>query len=96
MTKPLAEIRNYDDLHKALRRRADDVNISRLTLDHLAGLSDGHSGKILGAAKVKRLGPISFGSVLEALGLKLLLVEDAEQASRMCDRWKESAKRRAA
>lgn len=87
--KPLAEIRNYDDLHRALRARVDEVNISRTAIDELSGLPDGYAGKLLGNAQVKKLGPLSMGALLQALGLKLHLVEDTDQSARMCERWKE-------
>jgi hypothetical protein len=75
---PLAVIRGYDDLHESLRRRADEMHVSRRTIDGLAGIADGLSEKILGPAKTKRLGIISFGAILGALGCKLILVENPE------------------
>jgi hypothetical protein len=51
----------------------------RLDLDARAGLADGHAGKLLGPAQVKRLGMISLGLVLQALGVKLIMVEDTDE-----------------
>lgn len=93
MTEPLAEIRNYDDLHNALRERADAINIPRTAIDELTGLADGYAGKVLGQGKTKKLGPLSFGAMLAVLGLKLLLVEDSEQTHRMRDRWEARVRR---
>lgn len=92
MISPLAEIRTYDDLHQALRARADHIGVTRLGLDEITGLTSGHSGKLLAPTKIKRLGPISFDLMLPALGLKLLLVEDAEIVAKMQLRWAEFTK----
>lgn len=94
MIEPLAEIRTYDDLHRALRERADEINIPRTAIDELTGLADGYAGKVLGQGKTKKLGALSFSAMLEVLGLKLLLVEDPELVERMQHRWKALARSR--
>jgi hypothetical protein len=43
----LAEVRGRDDLDHALRFRAEEVNISRLTIDAIAGVSAGYASKVL-------------------------------------------------
>lgn len=76
--QPLAIIRGYDDLHAALRARAEELLLSRQTVDEVAGLTAGYAAKLLAPKPMKILGPMSFGSLLGALGLKLVVVEDAE------------------
>lgn len=80
---PLALVRSYDELHAALRERAAELGISRLELDAVAGLAHGHAGKILGLAQVKKLGPVSMPLVLEALAVRLALIEDAQALQRL-------------
>ena len=72
----LAIVRCYDDLRAALRDRAEVRQFSRETLDEIAGLADGHSGHILAAKPTKRLGLVSMGPLLGALGVALAVIED--------------------
>lgn len=76
--KPLFEIRRYQDLHAGLRRRAEDLNISRLVIDEIGGLQPGYSSKLLAPDPIKNLGAKTLGGMLRALGLKLIAVEDPE------------------
>lgn len=50
--------------------------MSRLELDAQAGLCDGHSDKILRPRPEKKFGIMSFGAILQTLGLILVIVED--------------------
>jgi hypothetical protein len=79
---PTNAIRSYDDLHRLLRARADALQISRLTIDHISGLQEGYSAKVLSLNKIKRLGPESLGPLLDALALKLIAVPDDEAFER--------------
>jgi hypothetical protein len=73
----LATVNDYPGMLAALRARAEELRISRETIDQVAGLPSGYSGKILGIKQVRRLNLISLGPVLGALGIKLVMVEDA-------------------
>jgi hypothetical protein len=73
---PLASIGSYEDLHKALRQRAEAMQFSRRKIDELAGLTGGLTEKILGPKMVRGIGPRSLGGILKALGIKLILVID--------------------
>jgi hypothetical protein len=73
---PLAFIGSYDDLHKALRERAEAMQFSRRKIDELAGLTGGLTEKILGPKKVRGIGPRSLGGLLKALGVRLIMVVD--------------------
>lgn len=79
MTEPrqIAVVRNYDEFKNALRARADELQLSRDTIDAF-GLPKGHAGHLLAPVPIKHIGPQSFGVLLTALGLKVLVVEDAE------------------
>ena len=78
----LATARNYDDLQSAMRARADDLNINRETIDELAYLPRGYAGKVLCKNPCRRIGANLIGDFLRTLGLKLLVVEDAEGLAR--------------
>jgi hypothetical protein len=81
-------VTDYISLHAALRERANQLNISRTTLDGLAGIPDGYASKLLALKPVKIIGPKSLGPVLGALGVRLLLIEDEEAVRRLKHRWK--------
>ena len=74
----LAEVRDYDGLHAALRARADQLEVSRLCIDDLTGLQSGYTAKLLAPVPIKRIGLQSLGPLLTVLGLRLLVAEDAE------------------
>ena len=71
-----AEITDYDSLIALLRSRADELEISRATIDHITGLPDRLSNKILGLSQIRRIGMATLGPILDALGLKLIAVPD--------------------
>jgi hypothetical protein len=54
-----AEVTDYDSLIALLRSRADELQISRATIDHIAGLPDRLSNKILGLSQIRRIGMAS-------------------------------------
>lgn len=94
MTEPrqLATVKEYDALIEAMRGRLVELNITHATLDRITGLPGGYAGKVLGDARVRSLGPVSFGLLLQALGLKLAVLEDVEAVERMAIRWEERAR----
>lgn len=84
MTTP---IRSMPELVQALRDRRDALNISHETLDSIAGLQSGYTSKLLAPKPIKNLGPMSFGSLLGALGLAVVVVEDAAMCERVSKQW---------
>lgn len=76
--KPLATARTYDELILGLRKRADDLKISRETIDAIGGLQSGYAGKLLAPVPIRTLSRVSLGAMLGSLGLKIVLVEDVE------------------
>jgi hypothetical protein len=74
----LATARSYGELIAALRARADELEVSRETIDEVAGLPARYSTKLLGPGALKNLGPMSMGAMLGVLGLKLLVAIDPE------------------
>lgn len=79
-------ISDYDEFVAAVRARADEMEMTRLEIDHQAGLCSGYSGKLLGPRQVKGFGKVSLGPMLGALGCRLLLVEDPVQTAKILAR----------
>jgi hypothetical protein len=75
--------RSYDDLHRIMRARADELEVSRLVLDETAGITSGHSSKLLAPRPMRRLGAVTMPAMLGALGLALVVVEDPEALARI-------------
>jgi hypothetical protein len=69
-------IASYDDFISVCRDRADELELSRLEIDHISGLSTGYASILLMKTPRKNFGPISLTLMLDALGLRLLVVED--------------------
>jgi hypothetical protein len=69
---------DFYGLQHLIRMRKDALKISNITLSELSGLPDGLTNKLLSAPPYAKLGIMSTGYLLQALGLKLIVVEDAE------------------
>ena len=74
----LTEVRDYQELIAALRARVVELGTAGETIDHVAGLPLRYTMKLLAPIPIKALGPTSMGPLLGALGLKLVVMEDAE------------------
>lgn len=72
---------DYTGLVEAIRERVDELGLTRLEVDHLAGLQSGYAGKILSRKHIRHLGMVSLGSTLGAIGCRLILVEDPDQTA---------------
>jgi hypothetical protein len=83
----IGEATDHDGLIQVFRHRKAALGLSDLVLDDLAGLCQGHAGKLLGPRQVKSLERITLSSLLGALALRLVVIEDVEQAARMRSRW---------
>jgi hypothetical protein len=77
---------DYSGFIESCRERADELALSRAEIDRLAGLPSGYAGKLLGkdgaGPRKKRVYPISLGSMLGVLGLRMLLIEDETATAR--------------
>lgn len=71
---PLGTVRSYEDLHRVMRSWVDQRGITYEAIDAAANLADGHAAKLLADPPFKRLGASTFGIVLQAVGLVLLVV----------------------
>jgi hypothetical protein len=79
-------VQGYKGLVETCRARADELSISRLEIDRLAGLPTGYAAKLLGkdgaGPKKKRMWPIGLESMLGVLGLQIVLIEDPAATAR--------------
>lgn len=82
----LAIARDYDQLIAAFRARRDELKVTHLTLDDIAGLQGGYTGKLLSDPPIRAFGRVSLGPILGALGLAVVLVQDNAALRRVQDR----------
>lgn len=76
-------ITSYEDIISAFRDRADALEISRNEMSHLSGLADGHVAMLLmKKSPMKHIGPVSLPAILNVLGLRFRIEEDAELTAR--------------
>src|ERR1700730_2938986 len=74
-------IDDYESLIEVCRQRAVELALSRECIDGLSGCAPGLAGKILGHRQAKKLGPTTLKPILQALGLKLLVIEDDRETA---------------
>ena len=83
----------YEDLQYLLRLRADLLNVSRETIDDLAYFTDGYANKVLRAKPIRRISWELLPDLLRALGVKLLVAEDAKALQRTQSKGKKRIKK---
>jgi hypothetical protein len=88
----LGEICDYDGLIAAIRARMRELGVTNETIDAITGLQSGYVGKLLAPSRIKKLGVMSFGVMMQSLGLKLIVVEDAKTTEKMRPRWTQREK----
>jgi hypothetical protein len=81
----IATARTLAEIQSACRVRAEELNISRETIDRIAGFAGGHAAKMLAAIPIKNLGATTLPLLLETLGLKLIVSEDFEALDKRAD-----------
>lgn len=74
----LGPVACYADLHELMRARADELEITRASLDRLACLPAGYAAKLLSPKPMKKLSDETLGFAMPALGMKLVAIEDLE------------------
>jgi hypothetical protein len=82
--RPLALVREYPELVEALRARAEELNVSRETIDSVSGLQSGYSAKLL--CQIKGVGRTSLGPILGSMGLVLVVAEDPAALAKVRER----------
>jgi hypothetical protein len=81
------EARSMQEIVEAIRVWRDMRGVSLATLDHIAGWPDGYGAKLLAPEPIKNLGWQSLGLGLNALAIKLVVVEDEAQRKLVERRW---------
>lgn len=76
-------VRSYDDLIEVLRKVVTERGITMATIDEIAGLQSGYASKVLAPVPIKHLGPMSFDSIIGALGVDLVVIDNPEKMARM-------------
>jgi hypothetical protein len=76
-------VTTYGEILAALRDCANQLDISRGTIDSIAGIADGLASKILAVGQLKRLGVESLPAVVQALGLRITIEHDDETYERV-------------
>lgn len=88
---PLATIRTQDDLIEALRVAKALRGLSNDFCDQRAGLTRGHTDKVLGPTRAKNLSPMTLDTFLEVFAVELHMVVNIEAVKRMEARWEQRA-----
>src|ERR1700730_13759600 len=70
--------RDETEFLDALRARVEELDISHLTLDAVAGLPVGFAGKLLCNPPMRHISSLTLWLLLGAVGFKLALIPDAE------------------
>jgi hypothetical protein len=91
---PLATIRSYGDLVLALKARQHALGLSDATLDHVAGLTPGHTNKCLGPSRERGLGASTLEAYLIALAIDLVMVENPEKLAAMRQHYEQRSESR--
>jgi hypothetical protein len=79
----LAEIENYQGLVDALRRRVAELNTTFESVGELALQPARYVNKLLAPKPKKVFGEQSLDSIMSALAVRLIMVEDTEQLDRI-------------
>lgn len=84
--RPLALVKDWHEFRQVLRDRREELKVSCATLGAIGGFSDGEAGRLIGPAAPQDFGHISFPAMLAALGIAILVVEDAAALALIKDR----------
>lgn len=79
----LAIVRNGSELQRALRDRAEELQLSRSELDRLSGLLDGYSSKLLCDPPMKQITADTLFPLAGAMRVAVVLVEDPQAAEHL-------------
>lgn len=83
----IATIRSQDDLIEALRAAKELRNLSFKTLDDLGGFTQGHMERVIGPRREKGMSPFVMQMLCSLLAVKLEMVFDPDQATKMVATW---------
>lgn len=79
-------VTDMEALHEAFRDRVEDLNVSRIELDAVAGLTPGYASKLLCDPPMKFVGRETLPKMLKGTGLAIaLVVDDGKLAARSAE-----------
>ena len=76
--RPIGTARSYDDLRRIVAEHCASIGMTRAELDAEAHIADGNAAKALARRARKRLGWVTLGRVMAAVGLVLQVAIDPE------------------
>jgi hypothetical protein len=76
--QPIGTVRSYDDLRRIVAEHCARLGMTRAELDIEAGIADGHAAKLLARRARKKLGMVTLGRVMAAVGLVLQVAIDPD------------------
>ena len=84
--RPIGTARSYDDVRRIVAEHRASIGMTRAELDAEAGIADGNAAKALARRARKRLGWVTLGRVMAAVGLVLQVAidPDAQALSQAC------------
>jgi hypothetical protein len=88
-----AKLSSESALLDAVESRRVQLGLSFKTLDLVAGLAVGHSSKLMSPARIKSPSATTLFSLLDALALSIVLVNDPAKAARISPLWKRRDRR---
>jgi hypothetical protein len=74
---------NYLELISTFRARMAELGITYSTLDEIAGWTDSYSTKVLGEEPLRHLGVMAFDAMINALALKVVVVDDPQKLEKI-------------
>lgn len=83
----IAVVQNYDDFIAGIKSRFAAIGVTYREFEATFGFASGHVGKLLGDARVRKIGPHTFDGFLEYLACDLVLVDNPERRARMEQFW---------
>jgi hypothetical protein len=75
---PIGTARSYDDVRRLVAEHCASLGMSRAELDAEAGIADGNAAKALARRARRRLGWVTLGRVMAAVGLVLQVAVDPD------------------
>jgi hypothetical protein len=84
------QARHFPELLQAIRERIAELGITLSTVDEIVGLPSNYAAKLMCDPPMRRASPFTLFLIIEGLGLKMFLREDAETLSRVQTRLEQS------
>jgi hypothetical protein len=78
----------------AFRKRADDLGLTRETIDAISGLQSGYASKLLAPVPIRAIGPETLGPLLGSLAMRIVLEIDEEMLAQLKPRMVKTARPR--